>query len=198
MPRRLLLLAHAETNAMRQAVFADREDLNAAGVASLSVLPSIVPSRAEILSSPALAARSTAACLGANEIDQALRDLDAGAWAGRPLAEIAERDPKDLTQWISDPGWSGHGGESVQALVARIGGWLEQRRTQAGVVMAVTHASIVRAALVATLDAPGTAFWRIDVPPLACLTLGTDGRRWSFRALEPIPRRGVDSAPATA
>ncbi len=113
--------------------------------------------------------------------DPALRDLDAGRWSGKALTEIA---PHDLAVWLTDPDYAGHGGESVAALLARIEPFLAARLT-AGNVVAVTHAAVLRAALVAVLDAPPSAFWRIDAAPLTTLTLSSDGRRWALRGLVP-------------
>lgn len=41
-----------------------------------------------------------------------------------------------------------------------------------GHTVAVTHASVIRAVVLAVLDAPFPAFWRIDVPPLTATVIG--------------------------
>ncbi len=47
--------------------------------------------------------------------------------------------------------------------------------------MAVTHAAVVRAAVVVTLDAPPAAFWRIDIAPLTATVLRGGAGRWTLR-----------------
>ncbi len=117
------------------------------------------------------------------EVEPALADIDVGGWAGRAIMDIGAQDPESATAWIDDPAFAGHGGESFDALVARVGIWLEGRRATEGVVVAVTHAAVLRAAAISILGAPVDAIWRIEAPPLARLTLGSDSRRWTLRAL---------------
>ncbi|EGD56591.1 histidine phosphatase family protein [Gordonia neofelifaecis] len=50
-------------------------------------------------------------------VDSGLASLDVGQWCGRSPEQI---DPDDLGRWFTDPAWTGHGGESVDAFVARI------------------------------------------------------------------------------
>jgi broad specificity phosphatase PhoE len=90
------------------------------------------------------------------------------------------------TAWIDDPAFAGHGGESFDMLAGRIAAWLAARRTIEGVVLAITHAAVLRAAAIAVLGAPTAAFWRIDAGPLSALTLSSDGRRWVLRELRQL------------
>lgn len=194
MSTRLLLIAHAETSSTRRATFARDEGLEARGLATARALRGTLPRSRETRTSPARAARETAVALGCDaQIDDALRDLDVGAWSGRTLADVAATDPESAAAWIADPAHAGHRGESIDALVRRMREWLARRREADGVTIAVTHAAVVRGAFVAALGAPGSAFWHVDVAPLGRLTLGTDGRRWSIRALE-TPRHPTTSA----
>ena len=70
---------------------------------------------------------------------------------------------------------------ALRDLVDRLDRWLHARLGDAGALLAITHAPIVRAAIVATLAAPPEACWRIDVPPLSTTELVSDGRRWTWR-----------------
>jgi len=60
-----------------------------------------------------------------------------------------------------------------------------------GHTVAVTHAAVVRAAVVVTLDAPPAGFWRIDVAPLTATVLRGGPGRWTVRGtalpLDPSP-----------
>ncbi len=181
MPLRLSMLAHAETAATRRAAFCAGDGLSPQGRdAAAAVSP---PRHDRAFTSPATAARETAAALhvAAREAD-ALRDLDVGSWAGRSLAEIAATDPAAAAAFFADPDFTGHGGESIAALLERIAAWLEALRGERGRILAITHAAVVRAAAVAVLGAPASAFWHVDVAPLGALGFGSDGRRWTLRA----------------
>ena len=184
-PIRLVLLAHGASAATRRGAFATGEEpLEPVGAAAADGARGALPSASAALASPAATARRTAEALGlAATVSPILRDLDAGSWIGRSIAEIA---PAEAAAWLADPTYTGHGGESLVALHARIADFLAASLDARGTTIAVTHAAVVRAALVSVLGAPASGFWRIDVPPLAALVLGADGRRWSLRGLGPL------------
>jgi broad specificity phosphatase PhoE len=48
-----------------------------------------------------------------------------------------------------------------------------------GRAIAVTHAGVVKAAVVHALGAPPAAFWRVDVTPLALTELHAHDGRWT-------------------
>lgn len=181
MTMRLTLLAHAETAATRHAAFArPHEPIVPHARAVLSRWAT--PRCDRVLTSPAAAARETAAALGlAAEVNEGLADLAVGAWIGRGLAEIAAADPAGAAAFVADPAFAGHGGEPIAGLIARVGAWLQSHGGDRGRLLAVTHPAVVRAAVVAALGAPHQAFWRIDVPPLSAAGLTSDGRRWALR-----------------
>jgi broad specificity phosphatase PhoE len=62
----------------------------------------------------------------------------------------------------------------------RVADWLlgEQARRQRSIV--VTHAAIIRAAVVQAIDAPPQSFWRIDIAPLSITRLSGDRSRWNL------------------
>lgn len=183
---RLTLLAHGATAAQRAPAFPADEPLELRAAASAAALRGRY-ARTDARSSPALRARQTAEALGlAARIEPALRDLDHGRWSGLAMATVIEREPDAFAAFMTDPDACPHGGESVADLVGRARDWLaliQPRRRQLAVV---THAAFVRAAVVAALDAPPRAFWRIDVPPLSATELVSDGRRWLWRAAVPL------------
>jgi broad specificity phosphatase PhoE len=114
-------------------------------------------------------------------VEPALRDLDMGAWRGRPLDELATQDPAGLGAWSRDPVLTPHGGESVTAVCDRIGAWLDALPQDAGRVLAVTEPAVIRAAIVHTLATPPATFWRVDVPPLSCARFTAHAGRWNLR-----------------
>jgi broad specificity phosphatase PhoE len=133
--------------------------------------------------SPALRAVQTAEALGLTAtIEPALADCDHGRWRGRRLEEI---EPAALAEWLRDPAATPHGGESVVALIARVAGWLDQRIGIPGTTVAVTHASVIRAAIVAAIRAGPDSYRHIDVAPLTLARLSGHGGRWTLVGIGP-------------
>ena len=105
--------------------------------------------------SPAARARQTAEALGLDAtVAPELDECDFGAWRGRTLAELDDEDPVAVAAWIEDPAAAPHGGESLLALLERVRGWLDAHAGDGARTVAVTHAGVIRAALVCALDAP--------------------------------------------
>ena len=176
--RRLLLVRHASTAAVRAAAFGADEVLDAAGVEGAARLAARLP-RGDVLISPARRAAETAAGLDVTAVEPALAECDFGDWAGRSLAEVAQASPEAVHAWMTDPDAVPHGGESLTALLARVRAWLEQQAAQDGTAIAITHGGVVKAAVVTALDAPPSAFWRIDVSPLSITELHAHDGRWT-------------------
>jgi broad specificity phosphatase PhoE len=179
--RRLLLVRHAATAATRAAGFPADEPLDARGRAEAARLAGVLPARREALSSPALRCRETAQAAGLAEpaIEPALVECDFGTWAGRTLADVHAAEPDASRAWMEDPDACPHGGESLTAFADRVAGWLERQATADGCAVAITHGGVVKAAVVRALGAPLTAFWRIDVAPLAITELHAHDGRWT-------------------
>lgn len=129
------------------------------------------------------ALETAAAFTGEPRVDPAIRDLSYGSWQSRTLDDIAEADPQALQAWLEDPDAAPHGGESLAALYDRISNWLDDCLAAGGHSLVVTHAPVIRVAVLKTLSAPLASFWRIDVEPLAIADIRSDGRRWALRSL---------------
>ncbi len=193
MTTRLTLLCHAATGATRAARFPADEALDARGKTELSVVApawrAIVERADRRLTAPALRARQTAAALQGEFVEEPrLRDHDYGSWTGLGLSEAEARDPQAAATWIADPASAPHGGERLDDLLARVAAWMSETAAQGGGVAAVTHAAVIRAAIVHALVAGPASFWHIDVPPLSRVNLSHDGRRWSLRGLVAPPK----------
>ena len=140
-----------------------------------------------MLTSPSRAARETAAALGLEAgVEEALKDCDYGRWRGLEVADVVAREPEAYAAWLADPAAAPHGGESLAALIERAGVWLGQSLAREGATLAVTHAAVVRAAIVSALGAGSSAFWRIDVAPLWVARLSGHAGRWNLAALGPL------------
>jgi broad specificity phosphatase PhoE len=186
MTARLDLLAHGASAATRATRFPDDEALEPAAVSALEKLKSQQRSYANVLTAPARAARETAQALGFEAaVELALRDCDYGRWRGLASKDVAESEPEGFAAWLGDPAAAPHGGESIAALIERAGAWLTQSFAREGATLAVTHASVIRAAIVNALGAP-SAFARIDIAPLTLARLSGHAGRWNLVALGPL------------
>ena len=185
MSARLTLICHAATEATRLGRFPADEDLDPEAAAALGKAP---PLPAGLwLAAPERRAQRTAALSARRpvETEVALRDWDLGLWRGRLLAEVAGTDAAGLARWRSDPSTAPHGGESLDALIARVSAFLALRAARGGRVAAVAHPAVVRAAIVAALAADAPTFWRVEAAPLVRVRLSHDGRRWVLQGLVP-------------
>jgi broad specificity phosphatase PhoE len=181
--RRLLLIRHASTNAVRRAAFPVDEPLDDAGRAAAHALANRL-GRGEALCSPALRARETAAAAQLQPaVEPALGECDFGSWAGRTLAQVHAEDPQGAGAWMTDPHACPHGGESLADLLQRVGEWLDRQARSDGRAIAVTHAGVVKAAVVHAFAAPAAAFWQVDVAPLAVTELHAHDGRWTLTRL---------------
>jgi broad specificity phosphatase PhoE len=197
----LILVCHASTAAVRSARFPADEALDDAGWAAAGQTASVLLSRPfdSAWSAPAVAARQTAQALGLTaDVEPAIADCDLGRWRGRPLAEVARDEPVAFSQWMSDPDWAGHGGESHRRLQQRVSAWVDQLHSGARTV-AVTHPSVIRAAIVGAIGANPETFWHLDIGPLSQTHLRSNGSRWALRAILPrASSAGEDSASRSA
>ena len=177
--RRLLLVRHGSTDAVRRAAFPVDEPLDAGGRAAAAA-PAGRLGRGDALCSPALRARETASAAALEAtIEPVLCECDFGAWAGRTVAAVHEADPAAAVAWMTDPHARPHGGETLAELLARVGAWLDEQSERGGRTIAITHGGVVRAAVVHALGAPAPAVWRIDVAPLALTELHARDGRWT-------------------
>lgn len=185
---RLLLISHSATASLRVGRFPLDEGLDHSGQEAAKAMAPVV---AAALGSGATVAvcgpdrrtQETAAALGLiASVDPELRDLDAGRWAGQSVEDVLGTDPEGFGVWMRDPDTAPHGGESVVELLGRVSAWLDgisasgMNRT-----VAVSHPSVVRAAVLAALGAPSSAFWSVDVEPLAMVRLQCTVGRWRLR-----------------
>jgi broad specificity phosphatase PhoE len=181
---RLTLICCGFTSATRQSAFPADEALDEKGWREATALARDWPLGARAVRSPTLRARQTAEALNlAAEEDDAIRDLNYGAWSGRTLREISEGDPDALASWLANPDAAPHGGETIAALFARTSAFMAAREAEGGTLIAVTHAAVIRAAIGIALATPVMSFWRIDVAPLARAVLHADGKSWRLRSL---------------
>lgn len=192
MTTRLFLLRHGTTAAVRGAAFPTDEPLDDRGRAEARALAPHLPSGATVVRSPARRCAETAAELGHPDAaeDPGLREAGFGAWAGRSVADLHAEDPAPVVAWMTDPAFAPPGGgESLEALVARVGAWLDAHAEADAPLVAVTHGGVVRAAITAALGAPAAAAWRIDVAPGSLTELHAHDGRWRLTRANWTPSR---------
>lgn len=183
---RLTLICHGSTGAVREAAFPADEPLDPQGQARAAQLATAIRGVDAAWTSPALRAVQTAAALQlAAAVEPALRDIDLGRWAGHGFSDIQGSEPDAIAAWVSRSDAAPHGGESVEVLLRRVSGWLGELRGNDRRVVAVTHAAVIRAAIVLGIDAKPMSFWRIDIAPLCFVRLQGSGNRWTLRSIVP-------------
>ena len=141
-----------------------------------------------LYASPRRRAVETAALLGAAlslnvREEKALDEIDFGAWTGRDFAELEElpvwRSWNEQRATASPPG-----GEAMQEAQSRVLRWtgLLPARHPDEVILAVSHADVIKAAVCAHLGLTLDAHWRFDIGPasLSALELWPGGGRLRF------------------
>lgn len=196
MTARLTLICHGATAATRAVAFpTGSEPLSPRGRAAVTGAEPLRGTADVAVASPAAAAAETAVLLGLRATSEAaLRERDAGTWAGLTLADVGGRDPDALAAWLADPDVAAPGGETVPDVVRRVGAWLGtlDAAGETTRVVAVTHAAVIRAALCAALHLPPAAAARVDVAPLGRVVLSRSGPVWRLQWLDVLPRRQAE------
>jgi broad specificity phosphatase PhoE len=179
---RLTFLCHGATEANRQARFPLDEPLEERARTAAEALAARLPRADCVLTSPALRARQTANALGLTAVvAPELADCHYRRWTGQSITAIGEAEPDALVAWMSDVEAAPHGGESIAALHARLVPWMAAQSTRGGHTIAISHAPVIRAAMLIALQAPLSSFWHIDVEPLSAVHMTSNGHRWSLR-----------------
>ena len=184
MPTRLLLIAHAPTEATRRASFPLDEAIEDGSETDILTVRERLTRADRAYTAPEQRTRQTTDGLDLEaETHLLLSDINLGRWRGKTFDDMLAEGPEAIAAWTSNPASRVHGGESVEELIARVKPFLERQQEEGGRVIAVTHPGIIRAAVVLTLGAPAASFWRIDIAPLTTVDLRSDGRRWTLRGI---------------
>jgi len=171
----IVLARHGRTDQNRRAVLLGRADpsLDATGRHQAGILASALPEMlggrapVAVVASPLRRAMETAAAIAAPlglpiETDVRLIEMDYGEWDEMPLADVA---PEAWVQWRRDPDYRAPGGESLAEVQARVGECAADllERAEDGAVIAVSHVSPIKAAVVWALDGEPMLAWRLRV-----------------------------------
>lgn len=187
MPPRITLISHATTRDLRAATFGGDDSLDDIGRKGAESLASRLGPVDHAWSSPARRALETASALGLTpQVDPRLRDCDFGRWTGLKFQQVLVREPRKLVSWIKNPSSAPHGGETIPQVLERVADWMRERTRDKGSTVAITHAAVIRAAIVYVIEAQLGSFWRIDVLPLSRTEFRTNGRRWVLRSIATV------------
>jgi broad specificity phosphatase PhoE len=187
-PTVTLLLRHGQTPMSVQKRYAGRSDvsLTDAGVQQAAASAKRLASAGlgVIVTSPLLrtvqTAQEVAAVTGAAVVtDDGFRETDFGAWEGLTFAEVRERWPAELAEWLADPEVAPPGGESFTDVSARVIAALHRvLAARAGQrVLIVSHVTPIKTLVAAALLAPPAALYRmhLDVAALCEIDWYPDG-----------------------
>lgn len=178
----IILVRHGETDANRRRLALGRADppLTARGNAQAAAVAARVGeyAPARVLTSPLARARATAeaiasACGITAETDERLVEMDYGEWDQRRFADIPAAD---LTRWRADASMAPPGGESLDAVAARVAD-LCAELVQGPPVVAVSHVSPIKAAAIWSLGGSQLLAWRmfLDLASITRVDVHPDG-----------------------
>ena len=185
----IVLVRHGRTDQNRRGVLLGRADppLDATGRDQAAALAAAVPEMLDgrvpvaVVASPLRRTMETADAIAAPlgltvERDSRLIEMDYGEWDEQPLADLA---PEVWAQWRQDPDFRAPGGESLAEVQARVGECAADllERAGDGVVIAVSHVSPIKAAVVWALGGEAMLTWRlrVDVASITRITQGPAG-----------------------
>lgn len=101
------------------------------------------------------------------EIVLRLTEQSVGEWEGRTYLEIKKSDPELYKSWTADPIRNAPPqGESIAQMYERVDEEISAiiERFSGKKITLVTHAGVIRSALVKALGMPLDNFWRLSVP----------------------------------
>lgn len=135
-------------------------------------LREVVPADTRIIASPlgrtqhtARLVREAAGLAAGIETDARLAEISLGEWDGMLKDDIRQMSPDFEAEhrrwnWFFDA----PGGDSYEALTERLGGWLEDARTHAGPIVAVSHGVAGRILRGLFLQLPRDEALMLDIP----------------------------------
>ncbi|MBZ9740528.1 MULTISPECIES: histidine phosphatase family protein [unclassified Mesorhizobium] len=180
---RLTMICAGATAATRKGSFPADESLEPRSLTSATAMRGTLRRADRVWTAPALRARQTAETLGLEaSVEPLLADQNYGRWSGRSFEEVRAQQPDEIVAWLTNPNTAPHGGESLADVAGRASKLMDGLIAEAGHTIAVTHASVIRTAILHVLGAPLAASAKIDIEPLSITDIRSDGRRWVLRA----------------
>jgi broad specificity phosphatase PhoE len=184
MAQRLLIVAHAPTAETVALTFGSAGEPQTEDVRRLNGRV------ASWFSGPEQACQTTASYLGGEaEPIAELRECDFRSWNGRALDDIALQDARAVDTWLHDAYAAPHGGESLAALIDRVGRVLDDHPWPQGRSVVVVTPLVARGAVVYALGAPPEVIFRIDIAPLGRVLISRSDQIWRLQGLTATANR---------
>jgi probable phosphoglycerate mutase len=176
---RLVLVRHGETRLTTEGRYSGRGDVpltprgRAQAVAAAARVAAAWGDVAVVLTSPLTrcveTAESVAAALGgvAVRVEPGLVECDFGRWEGLSYAQVSERWPRELADWLADTAVAPPGGESFATVSARVGAVVERVRADltGRTVVLVSHVTPIKLVLRDALAAGDALLYRLYLDP---------------------------------
>ena len=193
-PTTFVLLRHGETVHTREKRFSGSggddpglsEDGRAQGEAAAVRLAGLAGAGGVevVVSSPLLRARETAESVARLldlpvVTDDGFAECAFGDWEGLTFAQVQARWPDELARWLASSAVAPPGGESFDAVQARVRDARDRliERAAGRTVVVVSHVTPIKSLVLLALDAPSRAMYRMEVAPasLTSVLWFTDG-----------------------
>ena len=177
----MLWVRHGETAANRDRLALGRADppLTGRGRGQADALAGRLcdSGAVRIISSPLRRARETATAIAEAvglgvDVDRRLVEMDYGDWDERSFSEFP---PEDLARWRKDATFAPPGGESLIAVGERVAS-LCTELIDGPVVIAVSHVSPIKAAVLWAMDADPLLAWRMHLDVASISRIGASNR----------------------
>ncbi len=159
--------------------------------AALARLAAFLPEGAPVISSDLSRAVATADAIAAGRPrlphERALREIHFGAWEARPFAEIEAEDGPLVRRYLEQPGdVAPPGGESWNALAARVSTAVDALTGMAGDVIAVAHFGPILTQVQRATGCSAAEVFTREVAPLSVTRIVCDGR-WRLEEINRQP-----------
>jgi phosphoserine phosphatase len=184
---KIILIRHGHVEGIAPARFRGREPLELtergrAGAQAVARRIAAAWRPTKIYTSPmgrcvATGAAIAKACGAAAEICDDLNDIDYGAWQFKSFEQANSENPKLFAAWLATPHLLRFpGGEALQDVAARTANALRLvlARHPDETIVLVGHDSVNRVLLLALLDLPLSAYWRLGQEPCCVNEIDVD------------------------
>ncbi|MEN4834192.1 histidine phosphatase family protein [Pantoea vagans] len=176
------LICQGETLANRHTRFPANDELSEKAIAALSKMKVDIRAGSKIWLAPEVAVLQTAAALRLRgEVVTQLAEPDYGQWAGLPIKQVMKDNTAAFHRWLSCD--APPGGESIAAIISRTSEWLSRNAGVQGHHCTIASAAVICAIITGLLEAPLSAFQRIDVAPMSRTIITSTGSRWNICTL---------------
>jgi probable phosphoglycerate mutase len=107
------------------------------------------------------------------DLDEIWFEMDFGYWDGLSLEEVKAQHAADYDKWLTDLSFRPAGGESWEAISARVETALSKILSEypGQIVVVVTHNCVIKAAVAICLGAPIESVFHMDIGPCSINTL---------------------------